>query len=55
MTKPLVAQFEDDINIVIDKYREQGLTIAEFVGTIETVKIEAYLGQRENEDDNASY
>ena len=40
--KPLVNQFIEDINSVIDKYRDQGLMVSETIGAIEMVKLDIY-------------
>ena len=36
---PIVELFVRDIDEVVDKYREQGITVAEVVGALELVKI----------------
>lgn len=40
--KPLLQQFSDDLQAVVDKYRDQGLTFGEVVGAIEIVKLDLY-------------
>ncbi len=40
--EPLVQQFQNDINKVIDKYRDQGLNMAESIGVLELVKLDLY-------------
>jgi hypothetical protein len=35
---PLVQLFQDDLQKVVDKYRDEGLTFGEGVGAIEIVK-----------------
>ena len=36
--EPLVSQFTGDIETVVDKYRDQGLTVAEALGALELVQ-----------------
>jgi len=38
--KPLIQQFQDDLNAVVDKYRNQRLTIAAAVGVLEIIKMD---------------
>jgi len=49
MNKPLVQQFQDDINAVIDKYRDEGLTVSEAVGAIELSKLDLWHEQESEE------
>jgi hypothetical protein len=37
--KPIVMQFQDDIDSLVDKYRSQGVTLGEMIGTFEIVKL----------------
>ena len=45
MIKPLIQQFQDDLDEVVDKYREQGLTLGESIGAIEIVKLDLWREQ----------
>jgi hypothetical protein len=47
--KPLIQQFQDDLCCVIDKFRDQGLTVGESIGAIELLKLD--LWQEQNEED----
>lgn len=38
MSAPLVYQFTEAIDRVIDQYRDQGLTVAEAIGALELLK-----------------
>jgi len=38
--KPIIQQFTDDINRVIDKYRDTGITIGEIVGAFEIAQLD---------------
>jgi hypothetical protein len=40
--KPLLQQFQDDINLVVDKYRDQGLSNGEAIGALEIVKLDLW-------------
>lgn len=40
---PLCQQFQDDVNTAIDKYRDQGLTLAEAIGVLEVAKLDLWL------------
>jgi len=40
--KPLAQQFVDDISEVVDKYRNEGITISETIGGLEIVKLDLY-------------
>ena len=37
--KPLVQHFQDDIDAVIDKYRDEGITVSETMGVLELTKL----------------
>jgi hypothetical protein len=37
-SKPIVQCFTDDLQKVVDKYRDSGLTVAEAVGGVELIK-----------------
>ena len=43
--KPIIQQFQDDIRTVIDKYRDQGISIGETIGAIEMIKLDLYTEQ----------
>lgn len=51
--EPLVAQFVSDLESVLARYKDQGLTVAEAVGGLEIVKLSVFRDQsaREDEDD----
>lgn len=52
MNKPLCVQMEEEINAVIDRYRDQGITYGENIGILECVKLNLwYEQQRANEED----
>ena len=45
--KPLVEMFQEDLEEVIKKYSDQGLTLSEAIGAIEMVKLDL----RDNQND----
>jgi uncharacterized protein (DUF433 family) len=45
--KPLVQQFQDEVNLIIDKFRSSGITMAEVIGALEIVKIDLHMEQPE--------
>lgn len=45
---PLVQQFQDEINGVIDKYRDEGLTLSEAIGAIELTKLDLWHEAQED-------
>jgi len=49
--KPIIQQFQDDIEAVIDKYRDQGITFGEAIGAIEMVKISLWSEKIEDDDE----
>jgi len=50
--KPIAQQLSDDIGAVIDKYREQGITVCEVIGCLELNKEDIISENREvNGDD----
>jgi hypothetical protein len=46
--KSIVQQFQDDITAVVDKYRDQGLSLGESIGAIELVKLDLWREQTED-------
>jgi hypothetical protein len=38
--KPIIQQFTDDVNKVIDKYRDTGITIGEIIGAFEIAQLD---------------
>ncbi len=46
--KPIAQCLQDNINKVIDKYRDEGLTFSEAVGVLEIVKMDLYSEQAED-------
>ena len=53
--KPLIQQFTDEINLVIDKYRDSGITIGEIIGAFEIAQLELlaefHAANRDRQDD----
>ena len=49
--KPLVQHLQDDINAVIDKYRDEGVTVAETIGALEITKLDLFQEQLDDEPD----
>lgn len=45
--EPIMHQFQNAVNEVIDKFRDQGLTFGEALGALETVKLDLWLEQQE--------
>lgn len=50
-TSPLVDQFANDIDDVINKYSDQGLTVAEAVGALDIAKMEIWYNHTDYKDD----
>jgi len=42
---PLLQQFQEELSGVIDKYRDQGLTLGEAIGAIELCKLDLWRDQ----------
>ena len=40
--KPLVDCFHDDIEAVVDKYRNEGITLSEVIGCLELIKMDIH-------------
>lgn len=51
MSKPIIRQFQDDLNDVLDKYRDQGITVGEAIGAIEMVRLGLFQETVEVEND----
>jgi len=49
--KPLQQQFQDDIDKVVDKYRDQGLTVGGAVGVLIMVALDVRDNAATEEDD----
>jgi hypothetical protein len=49
--KPIIQQFQDDICSVVDRYRDNGLTIWEAIGAIELIKLDLWSEHNEEEDE----
>ena len=49
--KPLADLFMEDVERVVDKYRDEGITYAEVIGVIELIKIDLYKDARDIPDD----
>jgi hypothetical protein len=45
--KPIIDQFKDDLEAVVDRYRDQGITLGESVGAIELLKLDLWREQTE--------
>jgi hypothetical protein len=45
-----VEQFSSDLNAVVIKYSDQGLTVAEALGVIEVLKIDIWYNHTEKKD-----
>jgi hypothetical protein len=43
--EPLVAQFVSDLEAVVTKYHDQGMTVAEAIGGLEIVKLSVFRDQ----------
>ncbi len=41
--EPLISLFQKDLGAVVNKYRDQGLTVGEAVGAFEIVKLDLYF------------
>lgn len=50
-SKPLCQCFEEELNAVIDKYRDQGLTYGESFGVLESVKLNLWYEQIKNKEE----
>ena len=48
---PLIQQFQDELFAVVDKYRDNGLTLGEAVGAIELVKLTLWIECHEADED----
>jgi len=48
---PLINHFQNDVDRVIDKYRDQGLTLGEAVGALEICK-NTLLNEDDDDDDD---
>jgi len=40
----------DELDAVVDKYRDQGLTVAEAIGAIELIKLDIIQGQMDSDE-----
>lgn len=53
--KPLIQCFADDLNILIDKYRDQGVTFGEAIGAMEIAKLDLWHeSQHKDESEDKS-
>ena len=50
-TRPIIQSFQDNLNIFIDGYREQGITLSEAIGALEIVKLDLWFEQKESFDE----
>ena len=50
-SKPVVQCLQDDINELIDKYRDSGITLSETIGCIELIKHDIINNTTEDEGD----
>lgn len=46
--EPLVQTFQNEINAVIDKFKDEGLTVAECIGALELSKLSCWYEQQDN-------
>lgn len=53
--KPLVYQFGEEIQNVINRFQDQGITIAEVIGTLECIKMEIITDAMDAEDDGEEW
>lgn len=42
--------FAEELSALADKHRDQGISVAEVIGCLETEKLEIYLGARKSDD-----
>ena len=47
--KSTIQCFQDELNVVINTYRDEGLTLGEAVGALELVKLDLWKEQTEEE------
>jgi len=45
--KPIIQCFQDELNVVINTYRDEGLTLGEAVGALELVKLDLWKEQED--------
>jgi hypothetical protein len=50
-SEPLQSIFARDLDNMVDKYRDQGLSYAEVIGTLEVYKIDLYHELSQDEDE----
>ena len=50
-SKPLSQQFQDEINEVIKKYCDQGITNCEAIGVLEIIKIDLWESLQERAEE----
>ena len=50
-SQPLVDKFSEDMMAVVERYYDQGLTVAEAVGAIEMVKLEVFMEQTDRNEE----
>ena len=49
--KPIIQQFQDELNAVVDRYRNEGITFGEAIGSLEIVKLDLHSELLEEEDE----
>lgn len=49
-SKPMIQFFQDEIEAVVRKYYDQGLTLGEAIGVLEVVKLDLWSNQRDDID-----
>ena len=49
--KPMIQIFQDEIEAVVRRYYDQGLTLGEAVGALEVVKLDLWRNQRDEPDE----
>ncbi len=50
--KPLVQTFYDELDEVVKKYCDNGLTVSEAIGVLELLKLSIYEAHKASEGDN---
>ena len=50
-TKPLVQTFYDELDAVVKKYCDNGLTVSEAIGSLELLKLAIYEASKDTEEE----
>ncbi len=48
MTEPIVAQFVESVNSVVDRFRDEGITVAEVLGALVLIQHQVIKDAIEN-------